>query len=71
MKKVVGETENTYQEEFRSFVTSVRSIRHDFINHIQVLYGLLQLQYYPRAMEYMKSLMKEVKLVDTSRAVNN
>jgi len=70
-KKAVGETELTYQAEFRSILTSVRSIRHDFVNHIQVLYGLLEFKYYPRAIEYIQSLFKEIKLVDLTLKINN
>lgn len=71
MKKVVGETESIYRAEFSSFLGSVRSIRHDFINHIQVLYGLLQLQHYPRAMDYMRSLLQEVRMVDVIHPITN
>ncbi len=71
MKKAVGETELTYQEEFRAILTSVRSIRHDFVNHIQVLYGLLDFKYYQRAVEYIESLFKEIKLVDLTLKINN
>ncbi|SMC89719.1 GHKL domain-containing protein [Sporomusa malonica] len=71
MKKAIGDTEQTYQEEFLSFLTSVKSLRHDFVNHIQVLYGLIEFRYYDKALEYMKSLFTEVKLVDLSLKVNN
>ncbi|MDF2873536.1 MAG: histidine kinase [Sporomusa sp.] len=70
-KKAVGDTEQTYQEEFLSFLTSVKSLRHDFVNHIQVLYGLIEFRYYDKALEYMQSLFNEVKLVDLTLKVNN
>ena len=37
----VGDAEVTYQVEFQSMLHTMRSIRHDFINHIQVIQGLL------------------------------
>lgn len=70
-KKAVGDTEKTYQEQFLSFLTTVKSLRHDFLNHIQVLYGLIEFKYYDKALEYMNSLFNEVKLVDLSLKVNN
>jgi two-component system sensor histidine kinase AgrC len=71
VRKAVGETEQTYQEEFRSFLTSVKSIRHDFINHIHVINGLLEFKHYDKAAEYLGSLMNDVKIVDLSLKVSN
>ncbi len=63
--KEVGYTENTYQAEIRTLITSVSSIRHDFTNHIQVLHGLLQLGEYETAQSYLSSLSKEVKSIES------
>lgn len=41
--KEVEVTEDTYQAEIKTLITSVSSLRHDFINHIQVIQGFLQL----------------------------
>lgn len=71
MKKVVGETERTYLEEFRSIINSLKSTRHDFVNHLHVLHGLIEFKHYEKALEYMKSLIKEVKLVDLSLKLTN
>ncbi|MFD3448146.1 ATP-binding protein [Microbacteriaceae bacterium 4G12] len=64
LKKEVGDTEDTYQSEFRSLLSSVQSLRHDFMNHIQVLHGLLKLGSHQQALEYATSLMKEVKSIE-------
>ncbi len=64
IKEAVGETEETYQDELRSVICSMRSIRHDFVNHMQVLYGLIECGYYPKARDYVQSLLKETKLLD-------
>ena len=70
-RKAIGDTEQTYQDEFLSFLRSVKALRHDFVNHIQVLYGLIEFRYYDKALEYMHTLSNEVKLVDLSLKINN
>ncbi|GAA0316770.1 hypothetical protein GCM10008967_04220 [Bacillus carboniphilus] len=66
LKKAVGDTEQTYQDEFRTLIHSVKSIRHDFSNHIQVVHGLLELNHYEQAAAYVKSMKKEVQFVDST-----
>ncbi|MFJ7952534.1 sensor histidine kinase [Lysinibacillus sp. NPDC096418] len=61
MAKEVGVTEDTYQGEIKTLITSVSSLRHDFINHIQVIHGLLQLGETKQAQQYLSSLSKEVQ----------
>ena len=63
--KEVEVTEDTYQAEIKTLITSVSSLRHDFTNHIQVLYGLLQLDEVEQAKEYLASLSKEVLAIKT------
>lgn len=69
--RAVGDAEQTFQGEFRSILVSIRSIRHDFANHLQVLFGLLELQRYTRARDYVRSLLKEVKVVDLTIQIAN
>ncbi|RNB79595.1 GHKL domain-containing protein [Brevibacillus fluminis] len=69
--RVVGDSEQTFQREFRSILTSIQSIRHDFANHLQVLFGLLELKKYARAQEYLKGLQSDVKVVTLSAQVAN
>ncbi|MFS0555246.1 ATP-binding protein [Brevibacillus sp. 179-C9.3 HS] len=71
IKAAVGETEEAYQEELRSVISSIRSIRHDFVNHMQVLYGLIECGYYPKARDYVQSLLKETKLLDLTGRIAN
>ncbi|MFJ7667181.1 Spo0B domain-containing protein [Lysinibacillus sp. NPDC097195] len=59
--KEVELTEDTYQTEIKALITSVSSLRHDFTNHIQVLYGLLQLGEADQAKHYLSSLSKDVQ----------
>lgn len=65
MAKEVEVTEDTYQAEIKTLLTSVSSLRHDYTNHIQVLYGLLQLGEAEQAKEYLASLTKEVLAIKT------
>lgn len=64
LKKEIVETEDTYQAEFRSLITSVKSLRHDFTNHIQVLHGLLKLGNHEQALDYLTTLSKEVRSIE-------
>ncbi|MFC3886350.1 ATP-binding protein [Bacillus songklensis] len=64
LKREIGDAEATYQGEIHSIFDSVRSLRHDYLNHIQVLHGLLKLQKYEMAVDYMDSLIKEAKVID-------
>lgn len=63
--KEIEDTEDTYQAEIRTLISSVQSLRHDFTNHIQVLHGLLKLGKQDRALEYASSLFKEVQSIES------
>lgn len=65
LKKELGDTEATYQDELHSLFDSIRSLRHDYRNHIQVVHGLLKIQKYDMAADYMDSLVKEARVIDT------
>ncbi|MFJ7677846.1 sensor histidine kinase [Peribacillus sp. NPDC097198] len=61
----VGDTEDTYRAEFQSLMASVRSLRHDFSNHIQVVHGLLKLGEKDKALEYLTGLSKEIHTIES------
>lgn len=65
LKKEVGDTEDTYQMELKSLISSVQSLRHDFSNHIQVIQGLLQLGEHDKALDYLNTLSKEVNVIES------
>ncbi|XQY91251.1 sensor histidine kinase [Metabacillus sp. HB246100] len=67
----VGDAEETYQVEFQSMLHTMRSIRHDFINHIQVIQGLLKIGREDRAFEYVNSLTKEVDSMELPLKIKN
>ncbi|WP_421383540.1 sensor histidine kinase [Bacillus salacetis] len=63
LKSQIGDTEKTYHSEIHSLIQSVRSLRHDFANHIQVLNGLLKLGKHQEALEYSDSMREEAQLL--------
>lgn len=65
LKKEIGDTEETYHSELHSLIASVRSLRHDFSNHIQVLHGLLKLEKQEKALEYLTGLSKEIHSIES------
>ncbi|CAH0187966.1 sensor histidine kinase [Peribacillus sp. YIM B13472] len=67
LTREVGDTEDTYQSEFQSLIASVRSLRHDFSNHIQVIHGLLKLEENAKALEYLTGLSKEVLSIESMK----
>jgi len=69
--RAVGDSERTFQREFRSILTSIQSIRHDFANHLQVIFGLLELRNYERAQEYLQGLQTDLQVVTLSAQVAN
>ena len=53
----------------------LRSVRHDYLNHLQVIYGLLELEEYEELKEYLKPVYKEMmkmgKALKTSKPALN
>ncbi|WP_078431274.1 sensor histidine kinase [Metabacillus halosaccharovorans] len=67
----VGDAEETYQGEFQSMLHTMRSIRHDFLNHIQVIQGLMKIGREDRAYEYVNSLTTEVETMELPVVIKN
>lgn len=63
--KEVGSTENTYQKEIKTLIASVSSLRHDYMNHIQVIHGLLNIEENEQASHYVAALFKDVQAVES------
>lgn len=61
----VDSAENTYQKEIKTLIASVSSLRHDYINHIQVIHGLLNIGETEQASKYVSSLFKDVQAVES------
>ncbi|MBQ6888900.1 MAG: Spo0B domain-containing protein [Lachnospiraceae bacterium] len=43
--------------------TKLRAQRHDYLNHLQVIYGLMELEEYEEAKKYMKPVFKDIMKV--------
>lgn len=43
--------------------TTLRAQRHDYLNHIQVVYGLIELEEFEEAKKYMKPVFEEMSKV--------
>ena len=71
LKKEVGYTEDTYQNEIKTLITSIASIRHDYVNHMQVVHGFLKLDASDKALQYLNSLLKETQPLQTEASFSN
>lgn len=65
LEQEVWDTEDTYRSEFQSLMASVRSLRHDYSNHVQVVHGLLKLGESDRALDYLSGLTKEIHSIES------
>ncbi|MDI3480469.1 MAG: hypothetical protein PWQ97_124 [Tepidanaerobacteraceae bacterium] len=68
---LVAECLMAYEEIYRSPYTKMlkllkayRSLRHDFRNHLQVIYGMIQLKKYDLAINYINNIKKNDHVYD-------
>ncbi|GLX69481.1 sensor histidine kinase [Paenibacillus glycanilyticus] len=71
LKQDLFESEQMYISEMGKVMKSIKSSRHDLLNHFQVLNGLLSLQKYDKASEYLKQLTVDSKALDLSLRISN
>ncbi len=50
-------------KNLEEFNTKLRAQRHDYLNHIQVIYGLMELEEYEEAKKYMEPVFKDIMKV--------
>lgn len=62
---------NKYYDEIEVMYRKMRSWRHDYHNHIQVLKANMSLQQYDQAEEYLDKLEEELTCVDTVLKTGN
>ncbi len=65
------ESESVYMAELGKIIESMKLSRHDRLNHLQVLRGLLQMKYYDRALDYLKRMSVDSRSLDLSMRVQN
>jgi Signal transduction histidine kinase regulating citrate/malate metabolism len=71
LKQDLYESEQMYISEMGKVMNSIKSSRHDLMNHFQVLHGLLTLKKYDRAENYLKQLAADSRTLDLSLRINN
>jgi sensor histidine kinase regulating citrate/malate metabolism len=71
VKQELHESEFVYMSEMSKVMSSIKSSRHDLMNHFQVLHGLLTLKKYDRAADYLKELAAESRALELSLRINN
>lgn len=49
----------------------IRELRHDFINHVQVIWGYLQLNKSEQAREYISGMIEELQVMGSIFKINN
>lgn len=65
------ESEKMYISELGKVVDTIKSSRHDLMNHFQVLNGLMDIGKYEQAHVYLKQLTEESKTLHLSLSVKN
>lgn len=70
-KRMITFTEETHKEQFEALVTSVRSDRHDLNNHLTVIAGLIKLENYSAASDYICGVVGDVKINNQVLSIKN
>lgn len=74
LKKEMAMLEESFMD-LRQLNFELRSVRHDYLNHLQVVYGLLELEEYDELKSYLKPVYKEMmktgKALKTSKPALN
>jgi two-component system sensor histidine kinase AgrC len=71
LKQDLKESEKMYISELGKIVGTIKSSRHDLMNHLQVLNGLMDIRMYDKAHDYLRQLTIESKTMDLSLRVKN
>lgn len=70
-EKAVAETQETYTDEINSMFHSIRAQRHDFINHVQTIHMLAELNKHRELVAYTKELTGEIRLMNDIINIGN
>ncbi|WP_245579437.1 sensor histidine kinase [Halonatronum saccharophilum] len=69
--KIDYKVQRVKDEENLKMIKSLRSQKHDFINHLQTIYGMIQLNKTKDVKDYIKSLSKDLVSVDKNNEYSN
>lgn len=58
----VLEIQNFYIEHLNELVRAIRAQRHDFVNHLQVVYALMRTDKIDKAQQYIEDLCQQVRI---------
>ncbi|GGG90107.1 GHKL domain-containing protein [Paenibacillus radicis (ex Gao et al. 2016)] len=71
LKQDLKDSEKIFILELGNIVATLKSSRHDLMNHLQVLNGLMQLKLYDKTSDYLKQITMDSKAMDLSLRVKN
>lgn len=71
LKLDLSESETMYISEMSKILQSIKAGRHDLMNHLQVLRGLMDMKMYDRANQYLKQLSVDTTTLDLSTRIKN
>ncbi|MCM3629024.1 GHKL domain-containing protein [Paenibacillus glycanilyticus] len=70
-EKVVEVTQQTYVDEINGMFQSIRAQRHDFLNHVQTIHSLAELNKSRELVAYTKELTGEIRLMNDIINIGN
>lgn len=68
-ERSVRETQDTYIEEVNQLFTVVKGQRHDFLNHVQIIHTLVQMNKIDDLRRYTKELVGDIRQVSDIMAI--
>ncbi|WP_103108614.1 sensor histidine kinase [Brevibacillus reuszeri] len=72
IQRVENETEAPFARQLNDLTTAVHSIKHDSLNHYQVIIGFLKLKNYDMITDYIQQLIIEARqIIDVVHGVKN
>ncbi|CAH1219320.1 Sensor histidine kinase RcsC [Paenibacillus plantiphilus] len=62
----IYQSQDTYINDLTRMFASIRGQRHDFANHVQVMYSMLALKKYDQLRTYMEEVVKEIQSMNVA-----
>lgn len=62
-QEAIAETQEAFIDNIDRLFTTIRGQRHDFINHVQVIYSMLNIGQINEAIKYMDNLLEEIQSI--------
>jgi hypothetical protein len=69
--KVVRVTQETYVDEINQMFQSIRAQRHDFLNHVQTIHSLAELEKSQELVAYTKELTGDIRMMNDIINIGN